>query len=164
VIVDSRLGCLDVNGLPVGIGSHALAQTPESLPTVLLLHGRDGPDGMAGDRGYRDIAAALAGAGFRVVLPRYFERTRPLEAVADEPELDAVGREIERYGLWLGVVGEVLRREAGMGRPVGLMGYSPGGYQALTAAMAWRGAAALVVCYAGARHRSPVWRPTSRPP
>jgi carboxymethylenebutenolidase len=149
VIVDSSVTCLDINGFPVGIESYVPTETLKPLPTVVMLHGRNGPDGIAGDRSYRDIAVAIASAGFHVVLPRYFERTRPLETIAREAEMDAIGREIENYGLWIETVREVLRRESRINCRVGLIGYSLGGYLALTAAMAWRGVAAVVVCYAG---------------
>jgi dienelactone hydrolase len=119
------------------------------LATVVLLHGRDGPDGIAGDRGYRDIAKAIASAGFRVLFPHYFDRTQACGPASDGGELDALGGEIERYGLWLEAIGGIIKEESTLGLPIGLVGYSLGGYLALTAAMVQRGVKGLVVCYGG---------------
>ena len=74
--VDSHLHYIDDCGFPVGIETYVPSETAETLATVIMLHGRDGPDGVAGDRSYRDIAMTIASAGFRVLLPRYFKRTR----------------------------------------------------------------------------------------
>jgi len=91
----------------------------------------------------------VAGGGFRVLLPHYFDRTR--DAANDTPSdsLDGIGREVENYGLWLEAIGSVIRETRTEGQPVGLLGYSLGGYLALTAGMAWRDVAAVAVCYAG---------------
>lgn len=138
-----------VSGHAIGVESFTPAPATPSLPLVVLLHGRDGPDGVAGDRGYSDLARAVALGGFRVLLPRYFDRTRDCEPDSGEDTLDRIGREVEQYGLWLEAIGGVLRASRGASQSVGLLGYSLGGYLALTAAMAWREVAAVAVCYAG---------------
>lgn len=143
--VERQVISYDVDGYPVRVESFTPAAGP--LPTVMLLHGRDGPDGIAGDRPYRGLAAAVAGAGFRVLFPHYFDRTP--DAGPPGGELDELGREVERYGLWLAAVGGVLRSDTGITRSVGLLGYSLGGYLALTAAMARPGFGAVAACYAG---------------
>jgi carboxymethylenebutenolidase len=138
-----------VNGHEVGVESFSPTAPPGPLPLVLLLHGRDGPDGVAGDRGYRDLGRAVAGGGFRVLLPHYFDRTRDGEPDRGDGGLDQIGREVEHYGLWLEAVGGVLRASRESGQRVGLVGFSLGGYLALTRAMAWREVAAVAVCYSG---------------
>jgi len=144
--VERSVTCCDVEGHPIGVESFAPSAGGRA-PTVVLLHGRDGPDGVAGDRGYRDLAVTVAGAGFRVLLPRYFDRTHGLEP--PRGELDALGCEVERYGLWLEAIGCVLRADPAVTWPAGLLGYSLGGYLALTVAMTRPGFAAVAVCYAG---------------
>jgi dienelactone hydrolase len=141
----------DIRGFGIVIAIETIAphSSADHLGTVILLHGRDGPDGIAGDRGYRDIAKAIAAAGFRVLLPHYFDRTQACGLENDGGELDALGGEIERYGLWLEAIGGILKEESATGRPIGLVGYSLGGYLALTAAMVQRAVKGLVVCYAG---------------
>jgi dienelactone hydrolase len=138
-----------VSGHAVGVESFAPVPAPSALPLLALLHGRDGPDGVAGDRGYSDLARAVAEGGFRVLLPRYFDRTRDCEPDDEGDALGRIGREVEQYGLWLEAIGAVLREGRVAGQSVGLLGYSLGGYLALTAAMAWREVAAVAVCYAG---------------
>lgn len=143
--IDRQVTYCEVEGHPVGVESFAPAAGRPA--TILLLHGRDGPDGVAGDRSYRDLAAALAGAEFRVLLPRYFDRT--VEFEPPRGELDAVGSEVEQYGLWLDAIGQILRADPAWPMPVGLLGYSLGGYLALTLAMTRPGVAAVAACYAG---------------
>src|SRR5262245_65532019 len=144
--VERSVTCCDVEGHPIGVESFAPSAGGRA-PTVVLLHGRDGPAGVAGDRGYRDLAVTVAGAGFRVLLPRYFDRTDRLEP--PRAELDALGCEVERYGLWLEAIGCVLRADPAVTSPAGLLGYSLGGYLALTVAMTRPGFAAVAVCCAG---------------
>lgn len=147
--VERRLGSCDISGLSVAVESFVPRAMRERHATVVLLHGRDGADGVAGDRTYQDVAAAVAEAGFHVVLPHYFDRTRDCGPPTEETALDFAGGEVERFGLWLETIGTVLREKMGAGQPIGLIGYSLGGYLALTVAMAWRGIAAVAVCYAG---------------
>jgi carboxymethylenebutenolidase len=149
VAVERLQGSCDIGGLSVVVESFVPCWVRDRHSTVILLHGRDGADGMAGDRTYQDVAAAVAEAGFQVVLPHYFDRTRDCGPPTDEATLDFAGGEIERFGLWLETIGVVLREKSKAGQPIGLIGYSLGGYLALTAAMAWRGIGAVAVCYAG---------------
>jgi pimeloyl-ACP methyl ester carboxylesterase len=79
----------------------------------------------------------------------YFERTRGYEPISRDDNLDRLGWEVEQYGLWLEAIGGVIRECREASQSVGLLGYSLGGYLALTAAMAWPEIAALAVCYAG---------------
>ena len=63
--------------------------------------------------------------------------------------MEFLSAEVERYGLWLEAIGSIIRAKRVASQPVGLLGYSLGGYLALTAAMAWREVAAVAVCYGG---------------
>lgn len=49
---------------------HVDAAVPGRRPAVVLVHGSDGPVAR-----YRSVARELAGAGFHVFLPHYFDRT-----------------------------------------------------------------------------------------
>ncbi len=144
----SEYSC-SVSGHPVGVESFTPARRQGCLPLVVLLHGRDGPDAIAGDRGYRDLARAVAAGGCRVLLPRYFERTRGCEPEGGSNTVDRTGWEVEQYGLWLEVIAHVIRGAREASQPVGLLGYSLGGYLALTAAMTGCSISAVAVCYAG---------------
>jgi len=146
VSIERQETICDVDGHSVRVDWFAPA-AGHVVRTVVLLHGRDGPDGVAGDRPYWALATEVAAGGFQVALPWYFARTPDTEPTAGE--LDALGQEVERYGLWLRAIGEVLRAAPRMTRPFGLLGYSLGGYLALTAAMSWPGVAAVAACYAG---------------
>jgi carboxymethylenebutenolidase len=138
-----------VNGHEVGVESFRPVPSPTPLPLVILLHGRDGPDGVAGDCTYHALGRAVALGGYRVLLPRYFERTQGGEPDPGYESLDRIGWEVEKYGLWLEALGTVIRASREAHQPLGLLGYSLGGYLALSAAMAWREIAAVAVCYSG---------------
>jgi carboxymethylenebutenolidase len=143
--VSRWLSTCDVAGHPVAV--EGFAPAGDDGPTAVLLHGRDGPDGGVGDWTYREAAAQLAGAGVRVLFPHYFDRTAAHPPPVAGSDLDAVGSEVERFGLWVEAVGAAIRA-AGPG-PVGVVGYSLGGYLALTAAMTGPGVRAVAAWSAG---------------
>ena len=69
----AAFSCL-VSGHSVGVESFTPIGLTVPSPVVVLLHARDGPGGVADDRSYGDLARAVAAGGFRVLMPRYFER------------------------------------------------------------------------------------------
>lgn len=93
--------------------------------TVLLFHG---VGGMLGDGGLlRRFARALSSEGLRACVVHYFNATGTLIATHASVR--------ENVGTWQKAIAEVARHYAAEGpRPVGLFGYSLGGYLAAAAA------------------------------
>lgn len=101
---------------------------PVSGRSVMVLHGAGGMlfDGPR----MRRIASALAANGDTVYLLHYFNQTRTI--AARDPEMQA------RFDDWLQTVragiGWVHEREGHRARPIGIYGYSLGGFLAIAAA------------------------------
>ncbi len=102
--------------------------TPGPHPVVLVLHGSGGMD--LGGFLFREQARRLARQGYLALVPHYFDRTGT--RIAD------VGTMVRRFPDWLETLSDlttfaVTMRGADPGR-VGLVGYSLGGFLALSLA------------------------------
>ncbi len=144
-----------VAGRPIHIERFApVGPTPH--PMVFLLHGADGLPG----RGlpYRSMAARLAGHGYRTYLPHYYDATdgggrpNPLNPLNFAAWLEAITE---------GIAHVAQQQETGPG-PVGLIGFSLGGYLAVAAGSMNPHVTAVVECCGGAADL--FLRPETTPP
>jgi carboxymethylenebutenolidase len=112
-------------------------EPPDAAAAAIILHGADGL--LRRGPTYRALAHDLVRRGFRVFLPHYFECTGTAGHALTAQPADAVG--------WLAAVGEVADRARGV--PVGLVGFSLGGYLAVAAAGQDERVGAVVECFGG---------------
>ncbi len=110
-------------------------------PAVLLLHGRDGL--VQGGPRYRPLARELAGHGLVVFLVEYFGGPRPAREVTDLTQFLGWARRVET------VLAHAAVGPTGRARPVGLVGFSLGGYLAVAVAARDRRVGAVVECSGG---------------
>jgi len=107
-------------------------------PAVLLLHGRGGLSLYGAD--FRRRAARLAGLGFAVFTPHYFEATASPDAPEVSPRL---------FESWRRALADAIRCVRGLpyvdGRRIALLGVSLGGFLATVEAARGVGRAAAVV-------------------
>ncbi len=111
------------------------------VPSIIVLHGASGLP--AGNRFIATIAAAIAAQGFRVHLLHYFQRTGTTRA--DDAAIQ------QNFVAWAGVVGDAIKwvRKEHPGAPIGMFGYSLGGYLTATTATRNPGIGAAVVLAGG---------------
>jgi carboxymethylenebutenolidase len=116
---------------------------PGPNPTVLVLHGADGLPG----RGmpYRELAARFAVQGYCTYLPHYFEAT---DGHTRPDPLNPIN-----FAAWMGVIHEaihyVLRQPETVTDQVALIGFSLGGYLAVTVGTQNARVGAIVECCGG---------------
>ena len=73
--VSTRVEGFTSGGMDISVEVFAPADRDEGLPVVVFLHGADGLSAGRFTTDYRRFATTLAGRGFVVAFPRYFERT-----------------------------------------------------------------------------------------
>lgn len=105
-----------------------------SKPTILLLYGSDG---LTNGGRYEFAAQTIASAGYRVLLPRYFEATGDTRA--------RYGDIRSKFALWRQAVEAVLADQNGESSSrIGVVGFSLGGALALSLAARSRRIRAVV--------------------
>lgn len=110
------------------IGIHFQRSAMPAAPGLLLLHGAGGVEG--GERYLRQIAEALAQAGYSTFIVEYFHRTQTEHASLKEMQ--------EHFELWLETITHAMDFicDQGLADPgkLGAVGYSLGGYLAVAQA------------------------------
>jgi carboxymethylenebutenolidase len=114
-------------------------------PAVIVLHGTDGPTRKAQE--YRSICRALARSGFVALRPHYFEAGDP-----PAPGYEHLGNPLA-HAAWLQAVESAAdyakQLPSVLDKPIGLLGFSLGGYVALAAAAIQQRYSAVVEFFGG---------------
>lgn len=144
--VHDRVETLRTNGTEISVEVYAPAGA-RNRPAVVLLHGADGLAAGRHATDYRRFAAALAGRGFVVGFPRYFERTGHGGRAADPFTV------LTSFLAWAATVDDSLAFAAALPEAdparLALVGVSLGGTLAIDAAARNRRVAALVDVFGG---------------
>ena len=120
----------------------------KKVPAVVLVHGFDGLKGSLID--YRKHAKDLAGRGYIVLIPHYFEATgsTPLDPVKFAGEMGKNGP------VWLKVVGDAVEFAAKQPeideKRIGMLGFSLGSYLTIFVAAQDKRVGAVVEYFGGA--------------